>query len=92
PEFPTGNGQIDILLKYKDRLYGIELKSYTDQTGYTKALTQAARYGKSLNLTEITLVFFIEYIDEKNRKKYAVDYTDKDSGVKVMPIFVETGN
>ncbi|MCP4132738.1 MAG: hypothetical protein GY754_17365, partial [bacterium] len=46
PEFPTGNGQIDILLKYKDRLYGIELKSYTDQTGYTKALTQAARYGK----------------------------------------------
>ncbi|MCP4137818.1 MAG: hypothetical protein GY754_43050, partial [bacterium] len=92
PEFPTGNGQIDLIIKYKDRVYGIELKSYKDQPGYKKALTQAARYGKSLNLTEITLVFFIEYIDEENRKKYEVDYTHKETGIKVMPVFVETGN
>ncbi|MCP4129784.1 MAG: hypothetical protein GY754_02090 [bacterium] len=91
PEFPTGNGQIDILLKYNDRLYGIELKSYTDKTGYKKGLLQAARYGKHLGLSEITLVFFIEYIDDDNRNKYEVDYLDDSTGVKVMPVFVETG-
>ncbi|MCP4129470.1 MAG: hypothetical protein GY754_00500, partial [bacterium] len=80
------------IIKYKDRVYGIELKSYKDQPGYKKALTQAARYGKHLNLTEISLVFFIEYIDEENRNKYEVDYTDTDTGIKVMPVFVETGN
>ncbi|MCP4132884.1 MAG: AAA family ATPase [bacterium] len=92
PEFPTGNGQIDLIIRYKQKIYGIELKSYKDQSGYKKALSQAARYGKHLELSEITLVFFIEYIDEENRKKYEVDYSDKSTGVTVMPVFVETGN
>ncbi|MCP4132336.1 MAG: hypothetical protein GY754_15295 [bacterium] len=92
PEFPTGNGQIDLIIKYKESVYGIELKSYKDQPAYTKALDQAARYGKSLNLSEITLVFFIEYIDDKNKSKYEVDYTHKETGVTVMPVFVETGD
>ncbi|MCP4129785.1 MAG: AAA family ATPase [bacterium] len=91
PEFPTGNGQIDIIIKYKDRVYGIELKSYRDQSGYQRGLLQAARYGKHLGLSEITLVFFIEYIDDENRNKYEVDYLDDSTGVKVMPVFVETG-
>jgi len=28
PEFPTGNGKIDILIQYSERLYGIEVKSF----------------------------------------------------------------
>ncbi len=92
PEFPTGNGKIDLIIKYKDRVYGLELKSFTDQTGYKKALEQAARYGNQLNLSEITLVFFIENIDETNRKKHEAEYTDKASGIIVKPIFVETGD
>jgi len=91
PEFPTGNGKIDIIIRYKEKVYGIELKTYTDESGYKNALIQAAGYGKQLGLSEIYLVFFVEYIDDENRLRYEADYQDKTTGVKVMPIFAETG-
>jgi hypothetical protein len=91
PEFPTGNGKIDIVIENKTNTYGIELKSYGDYSSFKKALTRAADYGKKLGLKEISLVFFIEYIDDKNRGKYEKDYLDERTGVRVIPIFVDTG-
>jgi len=91
PEFPTGNGKIDLIIKYKNKLYGLELKSYTNETEYYEALQQAAKYGKQIQLPEISLVFFVEYVDDENRKKYETEYIDEETGVKVMPTFVETG-
>ena len=37
PEFPTGNGQIDLLIRYADQLYGVELKSFVDAFAYKQA-------------------------------------------------------
>jgi hypothetical protein len=91
PEFPTGNGKLDILISYQERLYGLAVKSFTDLAEYQKALTQAAAYGQQLQLHEITLVFFIEAIDEENRRKYETEYVDDATGVIVRPVFVETG-
>ena len=90
PEFPTGNGKIDLLITYRDRTYGLELKSYTDEAGYHDALEQAARYGGQLGLTEIFVVFFVEYIDDANREKYEMACLDESTGVNVVPVFVET--
>lgn len=94
PEFPTGNGKIDLLIRYHSVTYGIELKSFTDHAGYGDALKQAAGYGKQLRLDNIYLVFFIESIDEKHRQIYEKDYRDAgtaDPGVTVHPVFIETG-
>ncbi len=33
----------------------------------------------------------VEYVDDATRRKYEVEYVDQDTGVKVMPLFVETG-
>lgn len=90
PEFPTGNGQIDLVVKYAEKMYGIELKSFVDRAEYGKAIRRAAAYGKQLGLTEISLIFFIEDIDADNRKKYEAEFDDPATGVKVMPVFVET--
>jgi hypothetical protein len=92
PEFPTGNGKIDIVIKYKQRIYGIELKTYTDYVGYKDALRRAADYGKKLGLQEITLVFFVDTMDKQSRDKYEREYLDEANSVKVIPIFVETAN
>ena len=92
PEFPTGNGQIDLLIRYQDTSYGLELKSFTNDYEYREALKQAARYGKQLQLPEISLISFVEYIDEKARQTYEAEYVDADSGVKVMPVFVVIGS
>ncbi len=92
PEFPTGNGKVDILIRYADRTYAMELKSWTDEAGYRASLDQAARYGKHLGLSEISLVFFVEYADDANREKYEKAYAGAETGVRVKPVFVETGN
>ncbi|CAN2039816.1 AAA ATPase domain-containing protein [Candidatus Magnetomoraceae bacterium gMMP-15] len=91
PEFPTGNGKIDILIKYSDKIYGVELKSYTNKRGYNEAIKQAADYADQLKITEISLVFFVESIDEANRNKYEKEDMDDKTGVKVVTIFVRTG-
>ncbi|MCP4148502.1 MAG: hypothetical protein GY757_12220, partial [bacterium] len=91
PEFPTGNGKIDLLIRYSGHIYGIELKSFTDEAGYKEALKQAAKYGKQLKLPEIFLVAFVETIDEKSRKIYEADYKAPEYGVTVTPIIIQTG-
>ncbi|MCP4148408.1 MAG: hypothetical protein GY757_11715 [bacterium] len=92
PEFPTGNGKIDLIVRFIDKKYGLELKSYTDETGYRDALTQSANYGKQLKLKEIYLLEFVPEIDKKNREKYEQEHHDKKTGVTVIPVFIETGN
>jgi len=91
PEFPTGNGKVDIIIRYADKVYGLELKTYKDRSAYNKSLEQAARYGKQLKVGEIFLIFFVEYITDENREKYELEYLDKVKGVKVIPVFIETG-
>ncbi|MBV7333015.1 hypothetical protein KFU94_33260 [Chloroflexi bacterium TSY] len=80
-----------MLIRYANRLYGLELKSYVDAYEYGQARIQAARYGRELSLTEIWLVFFVETIDDENRAKYEVTYVDDESSVTVKPVFVATG-
>ncbi len=78
------------LIKYQGQMHGTEVKSYTDKFGYaTDCLEQVARYGQSLGLTEITLAFFIETIDDDSRQKYEAVYVDEEIGV--LPVFVAMG-
>ena len=91
PEFPTGNGKADLIIRYAGKVYGIEVKSFGTRYKYRKALGQAARYGQQLGLNEITLALFVEAVDDDNRAKYEVVYEDKETGVTVRPVFIETG-
>jgi hypothetical protein len=36
-------------------------------------------------------VLFIETVDETNRQRFEIDYTDDETGVTVFPRFVQTG-
>jgi hypothetical protein len=91
PEFPTGNGAIDLLIRYAGQLFGLELKSFANQPSYRQALKQTAKYGKKLGVTEIWLVLFVEVVDDQNRQRFEMDYTDQN-GVVVHPLFVQTGS
>ncbi|MFN8490761.1 MAG: AAA-like domain-containing protein [Caldilineaceae bacterium] len=91
PEFPTGNGKLDLLIQYAGQRYGLEVKSFSDEYEYQKALKQAAHYGHQLHLAEITLLLFVEAVDDENRRKYEAHYTAPVTSVLVQPIFVTTG-
>ena len=92
PEFPTGNGKVDILIRHAGQLYALELKSFRDRTAHARALPRAADYADRLGLDRIYLILFIEEIDDDNRKVLEAVHEDDATGVKVVPIFVETGN
>ncbi|MFW6372593.1 MAG: AAA-like domain-containing protein [Thermodesulfobacteriota bacterium] len=64
PEFPTGNGRVDLRLQCGDQAGVIEVKSYKSQLMLEKAQTQAVRYAKRLNLSAITLAVFTPVDDE----------------------------
>lgn len=91
PEFPTGNGKIDLLIKYEDQIYGLEVKSFLNAIEYQKSLVQAAQYAEQLGLSEIWLIMFVEAVNDENRQRYQVDYIDSETGVTVKPLFVVTG-
>ncbi|QTA87566.1 AAA-like domain-containing protein [Desulfonema magnum] len=91
PEFPTGNGVIDLIIRYAGETYGLELKSFTHERDYRKALRQAADYAYSLKLEVIHLVVFVEQIGDEHRRQYETDYIDEETGVRVVPVFVGTG-
>jgi hypothetical protein len=91
PEFPTGNGKLDLLIRYADRVYGLEVKSFVSAYEYREALGQAALCGEQLGLSEIVLAFFVEAVDDANRAQYEAVYEDKATKVTVTPVFVVTG-
>ena len=91
PEFPTGNGKLDLFIRYAERTYGIEVKSFLNRRDYKKALGQAAGYGKKLGLSDMWLVFFIESIPDATRIELEPVHHDQDAAVTVHPIFVSTG-
>jgi Protein of unknown function (DUF1703). len=57
PEFPTGNGKIDIIIKYLNKTYGIELKTYSDESSYKTAIKKAVHYAKQLQIKKSPLFF-----------------------------------
>ncbi len=69
PEFPTGNGRVDLHLKCDGRQGIIEVKSYKSQSKLEKAKKQAAGYAKKLELSAITIAVFTPVEDEQVLKQ-----------------------
>jgi len=90
PEFPTGNGKIDLLVRCQGLLYGIEVKSFSDVYMIPKNIQQVAHYAQQLKLTEIFLAIFIDSIDDENRNAIEIEYIDEATQVKVYPVFIAT--
>jgi len=89
PEFPTGNGKVDLLLRYRDKRFALELKSFYDLPGYEKALIQCAHYGKQLGLSEITLGVFIEGGNEEFYQRLEQPF--QAEGVAVVVAIIPMG-
>ncbi|MEM7535073.1 MAG: AAA-like domain-containing protein [Chloroflexota bacterium] len=88
PEFPTGNGQIDLVVYYHDNVYPLEVKSFINRREHQASLKQAARYGSKLNLAAAWLVTFIETMTDEQRTELEETYYDAETGVEVYSVFV----
>jgi hypothetical protein len=59
PEFPTGNGKVDLVLQTDGHVGVIEVKSFVDMYELERGHAQAAGYAKKLGLDEAALAVFI---------------------------------
>ncbi len=84
PEFPTGNGKVDLVLQTAEQLALIEVKSLVSMPQLVAARKQAAVYAKKLGLTKATLVVFAPTNDDSVLAKLANE-TDVD-GVHVTTV------
>ncbi|MEM7533057.1 MAG: AAA-like domain-containing protein [Chloroflexota bacterium] len=91
PEFPTGNGKIDLVIYHSTSLYLLEIKSFINRQKHQEALEQAARYGQELQLSEAWLITFIETMTDEQRTSLEITYQDPTTGVTVHPVFITTG-
>ncbi len=87
PQFPTGNGKIDLILKYRERVYALELKSFKDMYTFRRGIDQAAEYGRQLGLKEIVFLVFVE-LEEEEVKKLAQEIEKPGIKVIVVPVAV----
>lgn len=86
PEFPTGNGQVDLHLRAGEKQGLIEVKSFTSAAALIKDRQQAARYAKRMGLMQVTLAIFIPVEDEQVLQALSVTEKADDVTVSVVAI------
>jgi len=69
PEFPTGNGRVDLHLKCGGKQGVIEVKSFENRSKLERAGEQAIGYARKLNLAAISLVVFVPVEDERTLRE-----------------------
>lgn len=86
PEFPMGNGQVDLHIRYGNQVGLIEVKSFKRTTTLKKDRAQSARYAKSLGLAQVTLAVFVPLEDETVLQQLSVVETVDEVEVTVVAI------
>jgi hypothetical protein len=86
PEFPTGNGKVDLHLRCGDRRGIIEVKSFADLYELNRSRLQAARYATSLGFGSVTLALFVPTKDEQTLAKLST--TESLEGAQVHTIAI----
>ncbi|GAB6057137.1 hypothetical protein [Desulfonatronum parangueonense] len=64
PEFPTGNGRVDLHLKCGEQSGVIEVKSFVDMAMLRQSIQQAAGYAGKLGMKAISVALFVPVEDE----------------------------
>jgi len=86
PEFPTGNGAVDLHIRTGEAEAIIEVKSFANLRQLSSSREQAARYAASLGLDSVTLALFVASKDEEVLRKLSGETTIDNTRVFVVPI------
>ncbi|KPA08824.1 ATPase domain protein, prokaryote domain protein [Candidatus Magnetomorum sp. HK-1] len=87
PEFPTGNGKVDLHLLCKDNKKGlIEVKSFVNAYEVKEAISQAAKYASKTDHESISIAMFAPFTDEQILSQLSVTETINDVIVNVVAI------
>jgi hypothetical protein len=86
PEFPTGNGRVDLHIGCTGQRGIIEVKSFVDQYQAGEDRKQAARYARRLGFDQVTMAVFAPIEEESILEKLSVSETIDGVSVTVVAI------
>jgi len=86
PEFPTGNGKVDLHLQCRAKRGLIEVKSFVDAAQVQESRDQAARYVAQTGLAEVTVALFVPMEDEEVLEKLSGE--ERIDGVRVTVVAI----
>lgn len=86
PEFPTGNGKVDLHLTCGQKRGIIEVKSFVDAYQASQSRIQAARYAKQLHYEAVTIAMFVPIDDPTVLAQLSGDETIEGVRVTVVAI------
>ncbi|KPA17891.1 ATPase domain protein, prokaryote domain protein, partial [Candidatus Magnetomorum sp. HK-1] len=87
PEFPTGNGKVDLHLLCKNDQKGlIEVKSFVNAYEVKESILQAAKYASATDNESVTIAMFAPFTDEKILNQLSVTETINNVTVNVVAI------
>jgi hypothetical protein len=86
PEFPTGNGKVDIHLRCGEKRGIIEIKSFVDAYQAKFDRKQAAQYAENLGFDTVTLALFVPLEDEAVLEKLSGE--EEIDGVRVHVVAI----
>ena len=86
PEFPTGNGKVDLHIEYQGKKGIIEVKSFTNANDAKLARNQAAEYARQTGYPDVTLAMFAPFTDEDVLDQLSVRETIDGIDVTVVVI------
>ncbi len=86
PEFPTGNGKVDIHIRCDNREGVIEVKSYRNPAKTRDGIIQAAAYAEKLGLSSVTLALFVPTDDASILEKLSTQTEQNGVVVHVVAI------
>lgn len=85
PEFPTGNGKVDLVIRHKTQLGVLEVKSFVDMYLFEEGKKQTAGYAKKLGLSEATMAVFVPVSEDEIPKELSEDAQIDGVRISVVP-------
>ncbi len=82
PEFPTGNGKVDLHIRCGGKEGIIEIKSFENMAKLKRGKEQASKYAKEIGLEEIVVVLFLTGVTEE--EAMSLQGEEEIEGVKVI--------
>ena len=86
PEFPTGNGKVDLHIVYEGKKGILEVKSFRNLKASIRARKQAAAYAKQTAYPDVTIAMFAPFTDEDVLAQLSVSETIDDIDVHLVVI------
>jgi len=86
PEFPTGNGKVDLHINWQQFTYIIEVKSFREAYLVKQDRLQTLRYARQLGLSEALLVIFVDGVPQDKLGTLASDQVLEDVRIVTCPI------